>query len=210
MCDCENGNIYGNSLDELSSSKLPSPILLNFYKNLEERILWIDFDITEGLIEFENYILKWNKEDKGIDKEDRKPIRIFIYSYGGDVDAIMSFIELIKLSKTPVYTYNMGQALSAGALLFIVGHKRFAMPGSQVLIHSGGVNGIGGETNSVIEAVDNIKKIQKIIEIFIIDNTSIDKKTYNKFSKKEWYITVEDGLKYGIIDEVITDIDMLI
>ena len=84
------------------------------------------------------------------------------------------------------------------------------MPGSQVLIHSGGVNGIGGETNSVIEAVDNIKKIQKIIEIFIIDNTSIDKKTYNKFSKKEWYITVEDGLKYGIIDEVITDIDMLI
>ena len=107
MCDCENGNIYGNSLDELSSSKLPSPILLNFYKNLEERILWIDFDITEGLIEFENYILKWNKEDKGIDKEDRKPIRIFIYSYGGDVDAIMSFIELIKLSKTPVYTYNM-------------------------------------------------------------------------------------------------------
>lgn len=210
MCDCENGNVYGGGLDELSTSKLPSPILLNFYKNLEERIIWIDFDITEGLVEFENYILRWNREDKGIDKALRKPIRIYIYSYGGDVDAIMSFIELIKISKTPVHTFNMGQSLSAGALLFIVGHKRYAMPGSQVLIHSGGVNGISGETNTVIEAVDNIKKIQKTIENYIIENTSIDKKTYTKFSKKEWYISVEDGLKYGIIDEVVNDIDLLI
>ena len=57
--------------------------------------------------------------------------------------------------------------------------------------------------------VDNIKELQKTIELFIIENTQIDKKTYTKFAKKEWYINVQDGMKYGLIDEVISDIDML-
>lgn len=208
MCDCAKG-IDLNNMEDLYSAKLPSPVLLNFFKDLENRILWVDFDITDGLIEFEKYIIKWNKDDFGIPKEERKPIKILIYSYGGDVDSIMSFIDVIQISKTPIHTFNMGQALSAGALLFIAGHKRFAMPNSQVLIHAGGVNGVSGGTNSVIEMVDNIKEIQKAIEVFIIENTNIDKKTYTKFSKKEWYINVADGVKYGIIDEIISDIDIL-
>ncbi len=207
MCECNSIEIEG--LDSIFSAKLPSPVLLNFYRDLDARMLWIDFDITDGLIEFEKYIIKWNKEDKGIDIADRKAIKVLIYSYGGDVDAIMSFIDVVKMSKTPVYTYNMGQALSAGALLFIAGKKRFAMPNSQILIHAGGVSGVNGGTNSVIDMVDNIKELQKTIELFIIENTQIDKKTYTKFAKKEWYINVQDGMKYGLIDEVISDIDML-
>lgn len=209
MCNC-NDIIDLSSLDCATGSQLPSPVLLNFYRDLKERVLWIDFEVTDGLIEFEKYIMDWNKEDKEVEVELRKPIRIFIYSYGGDVDAMMSFIDMIKLSKTPVHTYNMGQALSAGAILFIAGHKRYAMPNSQLLLHAGGLSGVGGGTNSVIDMVDNIKEIQKTIENFIIDNTKIDKKTYTKFFKKEWYINSKDGLKYGMIDAIIDDINMLI
>lgn len=204
MCDC------GNTVNiEKSNGDLQSPILVNFYKNLKDRVLWIDFDITDALVEFERYIIDWNREDKGIEVEKRKPIKLLIYSYGGDVDAMLSFIDIMKLSKTPVWTINMGQCLSAGGMLLMTGQKRFAMPNSQVLIHEGSVGNIGGDTNKVVDIADNLKEMQKFIEDFIISHTSIDKKLYKKFAKKEWYITAKQSLEYGIVDEIITDIDML-
>lgn len=198
--------------DELfGKGKLENPVLVNFYKDIESRKLWVDFDITDGLIEFERYIIKWNHEDKEIPVDERKPIKILIYSYGGDVDAILSFIDIVKMSKTPVYTYNMGQCLSAGGLLLMAGHKghRYGMPASQVLIHEGSVNGVGGDTGKVVDVIEGIKEIQRLLENFIIENTLIDKKIYKKYAKKEWYINSQDSIKYGIIDSIVDDIDML-
>lgn len=195
--------------DDIYSAKLPNPVLLNFYNDMENRVLWVDFDITDGLIEFEKYIIKWNKEDKDIDVKDRKPIKMLIYSYGGDVDVMFSFIDIMELSKTPVYTYNMGCALSAAALMFMAGHKRYMMPKAQTLIHQGNISGVSGTTNQVIETIDNMKKIEKEIKAYILQKSKIDEKTYKKNEKKEWYLTAEECINFGVADEIIDDIDTL-
>lgn len=66
--------------EELENVKLPSPELLSFYENLQERVIWIDDEIGDQLLQYSKYILKWNMEDEkaGIRVEDRKPIKLMI------------------------------------------------------------------------------------------------------------------------------------
>ena len=90
---------------------LPDPSLLMFYKNLANREIWLDDSIDVDTLEISKIILHFNKQDEGIPVEDRKPIKIFIYSYGGEVSACFNVIDTIGMSKTPVYTYNMGVAI---------------------------------------------------------------------------------------------------
>ena len=105
-------------LSEIENLKLPDPSLKQFYEDLDERIIWIDDEITEGnTIPVTKAILRWNKEDKDIPIEERKPIKILIFSPGGDLYTTLALVDIMLLSKTPVYTYNMGIAMSGGLLL---------------------------------------------------------------------------------------------
>lgn len=70
-----------NSIENLS---LPNPELLQFYKDVENRIIWIEGEIDESLFEASKLIMGWNREDRDIKPEDRKPIKILINSPGGD------------------------------------------------------------------------------------------------------------------------------
>jgi ATP-dependent Clp protease protease subunit len=83
-------------------------------------------------------------DEENIPIEERKPILIFINSPGGSLDATFTMIDAIKMSKTPVYTINIGCAYSGGFFTFIAGHKRFAYPQSSFLFHEGAVN-MGGD-----------------------------------------------------------------
>ena len=58
----------------VENMQLPNPELLTFYKNFEDRTLWIDYEINDYSIEYAKYIMQWNKEDKdaGIKPKDRK------------------------------------------------------------------------------------------------------------------------------------------
>ena len=70
--------------------------------NLEQRILVLNEEITSDLIErFVLFILKWNREDKGRASKDRKPIRLYINSDGGDVMVALNLIDVI--SKDALY-----------------------------------------------------------------------------------------------------------
>lgn len=65
----------------VENMQLPNPELLTFYKNYEDRILWIDDEINDYSIEYAKYIMQWNKDDKdtGVKKEDRKPIKLLFF-----------------------------------------------------------------------------------------------------------------------------------
>lgn len=125
---------------------LPDPELLRYWDNIKNRTLYLESDIDGQMItSFSKMIIAWNREDElnNVPIEDRKPIKLMIYTYGGEVDATLHLADIIKLSKTPVYTYNIGLAMSGGLYLLICGHKRFALESSQALFHlgSGGVQG---------------------------------------------------------------------
>lgn len=179
------------------------------WKEYQDRRIVINEVVTEDFMFFSQLIMQWNKEDydNNVAVELRKPIKIFLYTYGGLVDAARSFYNIMQISKTPIYIYNMGVCASAGVLIFLSGHKRYAIKGSTFLIHEGEV-GLGGQTTKVIENLETIKKQEKEIEEYIISKTNIDKKMYSKNKKKEWWITTE-AKELGLIDDFVEDIEVL-
>ena len=92
-----------------------------------DRKVYLDNEINNKVLSIQRLLLRWNKEDMGIPREERKPIRIYIMSYGGELDYMWSLVDSIALSATPVYTINMGIAASAASLIFIAGHQRYML-----------------------------------------------------------------------------------
>lgn len=194
--------------EPIENLQLPRPELVTFYKNIQERIIWLDCAIDEGILEVSRLIINFNNEDKDIPIEKRKPIKLLIYSYGGDGQACFSLLDIIGLSKTPVYTINMGVAMSAGLLILVAGHKRFCLPHSTALIHSGS----GGTQGTYEQNEAQMKDYQRFVKAmrdYILERTDIDTKAFNKNKGKEWYLYVEEQIKHHIVDKVIEDIDEL-
>lgn len=193
----------------LENMQLPDPCLLTFYKNLSERTIWIDDDVDESTVEYGRFILQWNREDKGIPVEERKPIRIMFFSNGGDLDVNNSMVDIIKMSKTPVYGYNMGKAYSAGCFIFMACHKRFAMPHSTFLLHKGS----GSFEGTFDEVASHMSEYQRSIDElceYIISNSKITKEKLDENIWNEWFITADEALELGVVDEIVKDIEDII
>ena len=190
----------------MSKGGLPSPEMMNFYVDEKERIFFIDFEIDQSLIEIERKILQYNRIDKNVPVEERKPIKLFIYSYGGELDAMFSFIDVVALSKTPVWTINVGISMSAALVMLLSGQKRFTLPHAMALIHSGsgGTQGTFEQSESVMA---NYKKQVGKMREYIMAHTNIDKKTMTKNQAKDWYLDADEQVKYGIVDKIADDID---
>ena len=202
--------VFQIALPDLSLEQaIPSVSEVLSWKEYQDRRIVINETVTESFMFYSQLIVQWNKEDydNGIEIEARKPIKIFLYTYGGGVDAAKSFYNMMQISKTPIHIYNMGVCASAGVLIFLSGHKRYAVKGSTFLIHEGEV-GLGGQTTKVIENLENIKKQEKEIEEYILEKTQIDKKMYSKNKKKEWWISTE-AKELGLIDDFIEDIEQM-
>lgn len=193
----------------LENLQLPSPELLTYYRNLEDRVIWIDYGVDETILEVSKLIMYFNKEDKNIPMEQRKPIKLLLYSYGGDGQACFSLLDVIALSKTPVYTINMGVAMSAGFLILLAGHKRFCLKNSTALAHSGS-GGASGTFEQTEAQMKDYKRFVDTMRNYIIERTNIDVKTFNKNKSKEWYLYSEDQVKYRIVDEIIDDIEKIL
>ena len=191
----------------IENLQLPEPNLTMWWQNaLNHRTFWIDFDIDIDLLSIERMILDINRQDAGIEPEQRKPIVIWIYSYGGDLDCTLSFIDVCELSKTPIITINAGVSMSGGLMALLAGHKRYALKRSRALIHSGSASGIGGtyEQNEAVMA-DYKRQIQTM-RSYIVSRTGMDEKLYKKKQSAEWYLSAEEQLANGIVHGILTDL----
>ena len=139
--------------EEVVDVTLPSPFLRDYYRDEAERVYWVNEEIDESLLNLVKMIMRCNREDKGKPVEERTPIKVFIDSPGGDVLALWSVIKAIEISKTPVYTINYCTAFSAAADLLAAGHKRYALPGTNAMVHSGSCM-YGG----TVEQAESMKK----------------------------------------------------
>ena len=187
-------------------SPLPPPELVEYYRRLKTRdIVWND-DINDCMMDIPLYIMKWNREDKGVPVEDRKPIRIWINSDGGDVNITLFTASVIALSKTPVITIGMGKSYSSGGLLLMAGHKRLIFESTSVLIHDGAAGAIG-DTAKVIDNLEFTKEMEERTCKFITEHTNITRELLSKNYRRDWFMFSDDIIKYGIADKVITDLD---
>ena len=219
MLQSMNGSMMASDLDDNGfiqlgipvPDALPSGNAYEYYKGLENRELWLDtdVDVDAGTLLIIRQIVRWNREDKGKPVEDRTPIILYCFSFGGDLDLCNSIIDVISCSKTPVYTVNAGRCMSAAAYIYIAGHKRLMFGKSYFLFHqgSGAVGGNYAEMDSQME--DYKKKVAALTEL-MKKYTNYSEKEIAKNIKKEWYVSSDEALKNGVCDRIIEDLDELI
>lgn len=190
---------------------MPTMDEVNNHDLEDERKLFLDFDIGEDCMAFERRILRWNMADEaaGIEPEDRKPIWIYIHSYGGDLDYMWGIVDIIQTSKTPVYTVNVGRAASAAAIIFLAGHKRFMFPRSIVLIHEGSAQ-LSGDSTKVLDASDSYRKAIKQMKDYVLERTSIPSKLLNKKRNNDWELDSAFCLENGVCDQVVESLKEVI
>ena len=190
----------------IANQTLPDPELRNFYLDLENRTFWLDNEVTPYLLELVRYIARWNKEDKKIPVKKRKPIRIFIFSPGGDLDTYRSIADVIQLSKTPVVGINLGVAYSAAAMIFLSCHTRLMLPSASVLFHKGSSH-IAGGFNEVYAAMIEYQKQVEELSSIIEKNTSYSIEEIEQNMSSDWYIRAEEALERGVCHKIVDNIE---
>ena len=144
-------------------------------------------------------ILEINESNKS-----SSPIKLYINSYGGDVYPFLGLIDVILTSKTPVYTYTLGAAMSCALLVALAGHKRFAYKHSTFMYHQISL-GEWDVAKNLEEDLIETKRLHKLIEEMVLNKTTITKEQIEDVHnhKRDWYINSEEALKYKIIDQII-------
>jgi ATP-dependent Clp protease protease subunit len=133
-----------------------------------------------------------------------KPIKLYIDSFGGSIYQCMSLISVIEKSEVPVHTICMGAAMSAGFIILINGHRRFAYKYSTPLYHQASTL-LWGTIKTIEENVTETKRLQKLMEKITREKTKISKeKLKDVYERKiDWYMTAEEALKLSVIDEIL-------
>ena len=201
--------LIDDDVKTLSKTDLPDYYLLSFYKRLANREIFWNCDVDTDLVDFSWQILEWNREDRDISIEDRKPIIIYINSDGGCLNSVMNFIDVIKLSKTPVITIAMGKAYSAGGLLLMAGHKRYIFKDTTFLLHDGST-GAFGSVSKVVDSLEFTQKTEKRMKEFILANTKINEDLYDKNYRRDWFMFSDEIIKYGVADKIIIDLSEIL
>lgn len=176
----------------------------HFYlEDLKQRHLMLDVEIDQPTVsDIVAHIIRYNKEDIGVEIENRKPIIIYVSSPGGEVDAGFELIDVIQSSKTPIYTVNLGYQYSMSFLIGLAGHKRYAMKNSTFLMHDG--SGIIYDSSSKMQdRADFMKRVEKMIKDYVMSRTNITSKEYSAKQRAEWYMFADEAKKKGVTDFII-------
>lgn len=205
MSEMLNGILFGVP-EATANLQLPDPDLRDYYRDEEDRVFWLDDAVGDCATDLIKMIIRCNKEDKNKDVKDRKPIKIFIDSPGGDVTFMWSIIRAIEISKTPVWTINYCTAYSAAAEILASGHKRLAFPGSHVMIHLGSC-AYSGDVANVESTKKYFDALSKKTVDHLLAKTKIEPKMFKKKTMTDWFLDEDEALKNGIVDKIITDFD---
>ena len=191
---------------EVASKQLPDPETVSFYRLYEKRIIYVIGEIDEWLLEISKMIQLANIEDVGKSVNERVPIKIFIFSEGGEDLATWNFVDFVIASKTPVWTINAGMCMSNGLSLLLAGHKRFALKHATGMYHSGSA-GLQGTKEQVDAAGKYIAAQDKMYEAWFMEHCKVDPKLFNRKKKTDWYFNADEMLEYGMVDKIIDDLD---
>lgn len=137
-------------------------------------------------------------------EDPKKDIHLYINSPGGSVTAGMAVIDTMNFIAPDVSTICTGFAASMGAMLLVAGApgKRFALPNSEIMLHqpSGGSQ---GQASDMKIAAERILKTREKLYRIIADRTGKSVEQVEKDSDRDFYLSAEEALEYGLIDKVI-------
>lgn len=196
------------TLPDNANWQLADPSLVNFYSDLQNRTYWLNDEINNYSFDLVQYIIRWNREDAGIPVEERKPIRIIIDCGGGHLSVSETLSNIIKMSKTPVYGIALGYVASGASVIYLSCHKKYALPNSVFVLHKGSCSGVSGTYDEIVAFARDYEKQMEVLIDFYINNTGYTEAEIEENIQTDWYIRIEEAQEKGLVDEIITDIDI--
>ena len=195
-------------LPDTANLQLADPSLVNFYSDLENRTYWLNDEINNFTFDLVQYIVRWNREDKDVPVDKRKPIRIIIDCPGGHLSVSETVSNIIKMSKTPIYGIALGYVASGASVIYLSCHKKFALPNSVFVLHKGSCSGVSGTYDEIVAFARDYEKQMEVLINFYIDNTKYTEEEIEENIQTDWYIRTEEALQKGIVDEIVKDIEI--
>ena len=170
-----------------------------FSRLLKERIIFLGSEVNDVMADLiVAQLLFLEAEDPD------KDIQIYINSPGGSVSAGFAIYDTMQYVKPDVSTICIGRAASMGAFLLAAGTKgkRFSLPNSDIMIHQP-LGGTQGQAEDIRIQAEKILEIRERINRILSEKTGQPLKKIAKDTDRDYHMSPEEAVKYGIIDEVV-------
>ena len=170
-----------------------------FSRLLKDRTVFLGGEIdddTANLVVAQMLFLEMEDPDQDI--------MLYINSPGGSISAGMAIYDTMHYVKCEVSTVCVGMAASMGAFLLAAGAKgkRKALPNAEIMIHQP-LGGARGQATDIAIQAEQIMRIKRKMNELLSKHTGQTIKTIEKDVERDHYMTAEEALKYGLIDEII-------
>jgi len=167
---------------------------------LKERIIFLGDTITDDIANIViAQLLFLASEDKN------KDIKLYINTLGGSVTAGLAIYDTMQYVKPNVMTICIGTAASMGAVLLSAGAKgkRLALPNAEIMLHQV-IGGAEGPAADIKIRAEHILRVRDRINKILAKHAKQPLKKIEKDTDRDFYMTVEEAKKYGLVDKVIT------
>ena len=140
-----------------------------------------------------------------LDVESHDPIKVIITSPGGHVDSGYAIHDIMQFLDSPIITIGAGWVASIGVPIFFGAPKgsRYSLPGTRFLIHQPS-GGAGGQAADIRIEAQEIIKIRKRINEMLAEETGQPIEKVAKDSERNYWMSAEEALEYGVVDKIIT------
>ncbi|WP_281168209.1 ATP-dependent Clp protease proteolytic subunit [Propionicicella superfundia] len=172
-----------------------------YTKLFEDRIIFLGTPISDDIA---NAVMAQLLCLQSMDPE--RKISIYINSPGGSFTALTAIYDTMRYIKPDIETVCLGQAASAAAVILAAGTKgkRMALPNSRILIHQPATEGGYGQSSDLEIQAREIMRIRDLMEHMLADDTGRPVAEVSKDIERDKYLTAEQAVEYGIIDDILT------
>lgn len=181
---------------------LTTPDVFQYYKGLSDRTIIINEVIDSDMLERVMLpLIEMDNDGTG------EPITLILNTEGGAVFAGMPLCDMIDQVKTPLTIVVPMYAFSMGSLILMAGFNnpnvtKKCYKHSVALIHAGSTY-LDGDASAVRDTFKFNERYEQMIHKYIVSHSKISEEQYEKMERYEWYMTSDDMLELGIVDEVI-------
>jgi len=171
-----------------------------FSRLLKERIVFLGTGVNDQI---SNSIIAQLLFLESEDPE--KEIYVYINTPGGSVTAGLAIYDTMQYIQAPITTICMGQAASMGALLLAAGseERRLCLPNGRILIHQPIMGGVSGQASDIDIQAQEILNLRERINRILAHHTGQDIERIKEDTDRDYYMSAEEALDYGIVDEII-------
>ena len=180
---------------------MPIEALLN-----HQRVIYVNGEINEqvamNVVKQVTYL---------VIEDSVKPIKLFVNSCGGAIDAGMVIYDILQASPAPIQVYCTGKAYSMAAVLLCCGqHGRYILPHSKVMIHEPLIStGVGGKTSSIQTIAESMMKTKEEMVAILAKHTGQPLEKLYEVTKTDTFFSADEAVAVGLADKVVDFAEMV-